>query len=46
VWICAGVGVHFFPLASVLDNRSLRLFGGLLVAVAAAALTGRTTFTP
>jgi hypothetical protein len=39
VWICAGVGVHFFPLASVLDNRSLRLLGGLLVAVAAAALT-------
>jgi hypothetical protein len=38
VWICAGVGVHFFPLASVLDNRSLRLLGGLLVAVAAAAL--------
>jgi hypothetical protein len=23
VWICAGVGVHFFPLASILDNRSL-----------------------
>jgi hypothetical protein len=39
VWICAGVGVHFFPLASILDNRSLRLLGGLLVAVAAAALT-------
>ena len=39
VWICAGVGVHFFPLASTLDNRSLRLLGGLLLAVAAAALT-------
>jgi len=39
VLICAGVGVHFFPLASALDNRSLRLLGGLLVAVAAAALT-------
>src|SRR5215471_874940 len=37
VWICAGVGAHFFPLASALDNRSLRLLGGLLVAVAAAA---------
>jgi hypothetical protein len=39
VWICAGVGVHFFPLASTLGNRSLRLLGGLLLAVAAAALT-------
>jgi hypothetical protein len=39
VWICFGVGVHFFPLASTLDNRSLRLLGVLLVAVAAAALT-------
>ena len=38
VWICLGVGVHFFPLASTLDNRSLRLLGVLLVAVAAAAL--------
>jgi len=39
VLICAGVGAHFFPLASTLENRSLRLLGGLLVAVAAAALT-------
>jgi len=38
-WICFGVGVHFFPLASTLDNRSLRLLGVLLAAVAAAALT-------
>jgi hypothetical protein len=38
VWICFGVGVHFFPLASVLDNRSLRPLGLLLIAVAAAAL--------
>jgi len=37
-WICAGVGVHFFPLASTLANRSLRLLGGLPIAVAAAAL--------
>jgi DNA-binding PadR family transcriptional regulator len=35
VWICAGVGVHFFPLASTLANRSLRLLGVLLIAVAA-----------
>jgi hypothetical protein len=34
----AGVGVHFFPLASTLANRSLRLLGVLLIAVAAAAL--------
>ena len=39
VLICAGVGAHFFPLASTLENRSLRLLGGLLIAVAAAALT-------
>ena len=38
VWICAGVGVHFFPLASTLANGSLRLLGVLLMAVAAAAL--------
>jgi hypothetical protein len=37
VWICFGVGVHFFPLASTLANRSLRLLGVLLVAVAVAA---------
>ena len=37
VWICFGVGMHFFPLASTLDNRSLRLLGVLLAAVAAAA---------
>jgi hypothetical protein len=33
-----GVGVHFFPLASALANRSLRLLGVLLIGVAAAAL--------
>ncbi len=38
VWICFGVGVHFFPLASTLQNPSLRPLGVLLVAVAAAAL--------
>jgi hypothetical protein len=38
VWICAGVGAHFFPLASTLANRSLRLLGVLLIGVAAAAL--------
>ena len=37
-WICAGVGVHFFPLASTLANRSLRLLGVLLIGVATAAL--------
>jgi hypothetical protein len=39
VWICFGVGVHFSPLASTLANRSLRVLGVLLAAVAAAALT-------
>jgi hypothetical protein len=38
VWICAGVGVHFFPPASTLANRSLRLLGVLLIGVAAAGL--------
>ncbi|HEY7013957.1 MAG TPA: hypothetical protein VH480_14435 [Streptosporangiaceae bacterium] len=38
VWICFGVGVHFFPLAGVLENPSLRPLGVLLVAVALAAL--------
>ena len=38
VWICLGVGVHFFPLASTLQNPTLRPLGVLLVAVAAAAL--------
>ena len=43
VLICAGVGAHFFPLATTLENRSLRLLGGLLIAVAAAALTAGLT---
>ena len=38
VWICFGVGAHFFPLASTLENPSLRPLGVLLVAVAAVAL--------
>jgi len=38
VLICFGVGVHFFPLASTLQNPTLRPLGILLVAVAAAAL--------
>jgi hypothetical protein len=38
VWVCFVVGAHFFPLAPVLENRSLRPLGALLVAVAAAAL--------
>ena len=38
VWVCFGVGVHFFPLASVLQNPTLRPLGVLLVTVAATAL--------
>ena len=38
VWICFGVGVHFFPLASTLQNPTLRPLGALLVAVAGVAL--------
>jgi hypothetical protein len=37
-WICFGVGVHFFPLASTLQNPALRPLGALLIAVAVAAL--------
>jgi hypothetical protein len=44
VWVCFGVGVHFFPLASTLQNPTLRPLGVLLIAVAAAALvTGLTS---
>jgi hypothetical protein len=44
VLVCFGVGVHFFPLATVLDNPTLRPLGGLLIAVSAAALvTGLCT---
>ncbi len=38
VWICFGVGVHFFPLASALQNPTLRPLAVVLLAVAAAAL--------
>ena len=38
VWICFGVGVHFFPLASTLQNPTLRPLGVLLIALAAAGL--------
>ena len=34
-WICAGVGVHFFPLASTPANRSLRLLAFCLVTLLA-----------
>ena len=35
--ICFGVGLHFFPLAPVLGNPSLRPLGALLILVAAVA---------
>jgi hypothetical protein len=38
VLICFGVGVYFFPLATTLQNPSLRALGVLLIVVAAAAL--------
>ena len=43
VWICVGVGVHFFPLASTLENPTLRPLGMLLLAVAAAAVVAGLT---
>jgi len=38
VWICAVVGVHFYPLATALGDRSLRPLGTALTAVAGLAL--------
>jgi hypothetical protein len=38
VWVCLIVGTHFFPLARVLGNPSLRPLGLLITAVAAVAL--------
>lgn len=44
VWVCAVVGVHFFPLAPVLRDRSLFPLGALVSAAAVAALiVGLTT---
>jgi hypothetical protein len=38
VWICAVVGIHFYPLSTALGDRSLRLLGMALTAVAGLAL--------
>lgn len=38
VWICAVVGLHFFPLAPVLGDLALRWLGALVTAIAVAAL--------
>jgi hypothetical protein len=38
VWVCVIVGAHFFPLALILENPSLRPTGALLLAVAVASL--------
>jgi len=38
VWICAVVGLHFFPLASVFGDPALRWLGAAVTAVAGAAL--------
>ncbi|SED09945.1 hypothetical protein SAMN04490220_3495 [Rhodococcus jostii] len=44
VWVCVAVGIHFFPLATVLGEASLTVLGALLVVVAATGLvTGLTT---
>jgi hypothetical protein len=47
-WICLVVGVHFWPMAPVLQNRSLVVLGALLVAVAVMAvlLSGRSALAP
>ena len=38
IWVCAVVGVHFFPLAPVLTDPGLRPLGAALVLVSVAAL--------
>lgn len=38
VWVCAVVGVHFFPLASLLEDRLLVALGASLTVVAMVAL--------
>jgi hypothetical protein len=37
-WICLVVGVHFWPMAPVLENPSLIVLGALLTAVAVVAV--------
>jgi hypothetical protein len=44
VWVCAVVGLHFFPLARVLPGLALPALGAAITAVAAGALAvGVTT---
>ena len=38
MWVCAVVGLHFFPLAPVLGDPALRWLGTAVTAVAVAAL--------
>ena len=38
IWVCLVVGVHFFPLAPVLDDPGLRPLGAAMIAVSVAAL--------
>ena len=38
MWICAVVGVHFFPLAPVLRDRGLHPLGAAMCVVAAIGL--------
>jgi hypothetical protein len=38
VWVCAVVGVHFFPLASLLGDRLLVALGASVTTVAVVAL--------
>jgi hypothetical protein len=37
-WVCLVVGVHFWPLAPVLDNPSLVVLGALFTGIAATAV--------
>jgi hypothetical protein len=43
VWVCAVVGAHFFPLASLLQDRQLVVLGASVTTVALVALVAGLT---
>lgn len=47
-WICLVVGIHFWPMAPLLEDSGLYVLGGVLVVVAVAAmlLARRTSVSP
>lgn len=43
VWVCAGVGIHFFPLSRALRDLMLVPFGAVITAVAVVAMAAGLT---